>query len=93
MGYLVKLHPEEKLVLQHGHVPLTIHGNFGGQKVQWAPAAIAAKAAPDHDICGVLDIHDRVPLLVAAGGAGSPDLLGPGVYKQNIDSSLNITAS
>jgi hypothetical protein len=41
----------------------------------------------------VLDIHYRVPLLVVADGAGPPDLLGPGVYKQNIDSSLNITAS
>jgi hypothetical protein len=41
-------------------------------------AACATKAPPHHDTRRVLDIHS-VPLLVSVGGAGPPDLHGPGV--------------
>jgi hypothetical protein len=63
----VVLLPEQKLVLQHGDIAVSVHCDLERGKVEGAPAPMAAEAPPHHDPDRVLHVPDGVALLVSAG--------------------------
>ncbi len=64
VGCTVVTHSEDQLVPQHVNVPFSVHGGLRGQEVEGASAALAAKAAPDHNARRMFDVNDNVTLLV-----------------------------